>query len=259
MPENELKEKLSLVPALDKAISIFEYLQKNPACTLSRICRDLAFPKTSVFQILKVLCRRGYARMDENGAYRLGLKFCEIANSVLLDTDIRNEALPYLHELMRSTRQTCHLAVRQDDTAVYAAKILYEGSSVVHSWIGKTLNMHATSLGRCLIAWESPEEIERLLRIYPLQAYTPHTVTDHQAYLDILARTRERGWAEEREENRIGVHCLGVPVRDVTKKVVAAISVSGMAAEITGETREMLLRELRKAGSALSASLGYQP
>lgn len=257
MPTSINKEERSLVPSLDRALSILEYMEKHGACTLTRLSNDLCFPKTSVHQILKVLARRGYIRDNGSKAYKLGLKFFELGNNVLQEIDIRDEASPYLHELMRETKMTCHLAIRNGNEAIYIAKIMFQHSSVVNSWVGKRLSLYTTALGRCLMAWEDAEEIDNLLANFPIKKATEKSLSTPEEYLAILEKTRANGWAEECGENRIGVQCVAAPIRDITKKVIAAISVSGLSAEINETLHLKIARLVKRTGERLSSALGY--
>jgi len=247
----------SLVPALDKAISILEYLEKQKKASLAQISKDLGIAKTSAYQILKVLCRRGYLDSCNDNTYKLSIKLFELGNKVLLDTDIRSEVHPFLYTLMNKLKQTCHLGIIQGFNGIYVSKELYQGSSIINSWVGKSFYLHSTALGRCLLAWKNQQNLEYILQNISFDKITKNTVCDINQFMDILRDTRTKGWAEEIEETRIGIRCIAVPIRDVTKNVIASVSVSGLSAEFIGETRLNIISQLVKTGTQISHSLGY--
>jgi DNA-binding IclR family transcriptional regulator len=56
---------------------------------------------------------------------------------------------------------------------------------------------------------------------------TIHTIGSIEQYLEELETVRQVGFAVDREESSIGVHCISAPVRSKRGEVIAAISVSG--------------------------------
>jgi DNA-binding IclR family transcriptional regulator len=67
-----------------------------------------------------------------------------------------------------------------------------------------------------------------------------------------LKSIRERGNAIDNEENEEGIRCVGVAVRDHTRRPVAAISVSGRAFRFGRGNIAGIARSLRRAAEALS-------
>src|SRR5207248_2226636 len=63
------------------------------------------------------------------------------------------------------------------------------------------------------------------LHAAPLDALTPHTITDRSQLAAELDRVRRRGWAEAVNEREVGVASIAAPVRDISGEVVAAISI----------------------------------
>ena len=253
------KSRKYMVPAILKCFDIVEFVAENQRVTLVAICRGLGLPKTSVYQILNTLCERGYLLYSPvDGTYCLSLRFFSLGNRALLNVDIRLEAQPLLYELMMEARQTCHLGILEGHEAIYLAKAFYEGSAVVNSWVGKRLNLQTTAMGRVLLAWRPAAEALELLRRNPPGQLTPNTVADPQEYLRGLAQVRQRGWAEENGENRVGIRCVAAPVRDVTGQVVAAVGISGLAAEITDDALPPLSEKLCQAADKLSQRLGHR-
>jgi DNA-binding IclR family transcriptional regulator len=71
---------------------------------------------------------------------------------------------------------------------------------------------------------------------------------------------RRRGYAVEREELAVGLACIAAPIRDRTRRVVAAISLSGPLSAIQLEACEpALARDVIECADHVSAKLGYIP
>jgi DNA-binding IclR family transcriptional regulator len=92
-----------------------------------------------------------------------------------------------------------------------------------------------------------------------LRRFAKATRTDIDELLKEIASVRELGYATDLEEFEEGLRCIGAPVRDYTRKVVGAISVSGPAHRLTDERIATVVGpELDRAGKALSARLGFR-
>jgi DNA-binding IclR family transcriptional regulator len=94
--------------------------------------------------------------------------------------------------------------------------------------------IHATAAGKSLVAYDSEEEIRKR---FPgtLQKYTSSTITTVEGLLKDLEKVRDVGYATDLEEFEEGLRCIASPVRDYTRKVVGALSISGPANRLTDE------------------------
>jgi len=135
-----------------------------------------------------------------------------------------------------------------------------EASATVRviSRVGLHMPVHATAAGKALVCHESEEELRRRFA-GGLKGYTKNTITDLDALLADLARARERGYATDLEEFEEGLRCVGAPIRDYTRKVIGALSVSGPAHRLTDEKIEATLGpQVVRAAGELSSRLGYR-
>jgi len=56
----------------------------------------------------------------------------------------------------------------------------------------------------------------------------------------VIRNVRREGHSVDLEELNEGIHCMGAPIRDVTKKVIAAISISAPAIRLTKQKMKRL-------------------
>lgn len=263
--QSELKQtdqtsKKYLVPAVMKAFDIIEFISERGQASLTDIYKELNLPKTSAYQIINTLQERGYLLYSpDKGSYSFSFRFLGLGNRVLAGLDLRDEAQPILQKLMADVRQTCHLAVLEGFDAVYLAKAFYTGSAVINSWVGKRLNLQTTAMGRVLLAWKDPEQVLALLHRNPPVQRTPKTILDPLKFMETLPLVRERGWAEENGENVVGLRCIAAPVRNVSGRVVAAMGISGLSAELTDQALPAMSMRLLQAADELSRRLGHLP
>ena len=118
--------------------------------------------------------------------------------------------------------------------------------------------IHATAAGKALVAFDSDDELRKLF-FNGLPRFTKATRTDVEEFIKEVGVVRERGYAVDLEEFEEGLRCIGAPVRDYTRKVVGAISVSGPAHRLSDDRISGVLGpELDRAGKALSARIGFR-
>jgi DNA-binding IclR family transcriptional regulator len=89
--------------------------------------------------------------------------------------------------------------------------------------VGQPFPLHSSGLGKALLAFAEPGEVDRILA-RPLKAYTPMTIVDPDKLKTELAEVRQRGYAQEREETFRGIMCLAAPVLGPGGTCVGAVS-----------------------------------
>jgi len=257
-PKNSASPKKGYqVPAVMRALDIIEFLGGKSEASFTEIFTGLGLPKSSAYQILNTLAKRGYVRHSgDSTKYSLGLRLFELGNQAATRVDIRTEAIPVLRDLMEKTTETCNLGVLDGTEGVYLAKV--EGTRPVrlNSWEGKRMHLHCTAMGKVLLAWQEPKELERLLDQLTLIRSTESTITDRTKLKDNLELVRQRGWALDDQENEPHIRCLAAPVYNIKGGVSAAISISGLAGQFDGEYLLKLADFVKKACAELSRKLG---
>lgn len=116
--------------------------------------------------------------------------------------------------------------------------------------------MHASGIGKALLAEMDDARLQRALAGKTLTAFTPHSITHLDALRADLAQVRARGYAVDAEERNIGMRCIAAPVFDIHQEAVAGISVSGPTSRVGLEDIERLSVAVRAAAADLSATLG---
>jgi DNA-binding IclR family transcriptional regulator len=101
------------------------------------------------------------------------------------------------------------------------------------------------------------EELEHYIP-RELTNFTPNTITDREKLRRHLEEVVEKGYAIDNEELDMGVRCVGAPIRDYTRRIVGAVSISGPSMRFTDERMEKeLIPLVTRAGEEISSKLGY--
>ncbi len=246
-------------PAVARAVAALNALARSSeGLTLSALARELGEPKSTLHGVLVTLVESGLLVRDEaSKRYRLGPHVLALAGAYARQSDLLRAFADVARPLARELGETIQLAILQGRDVLYIGK--QEGTQWVRlaSEVGTRLPAHATSLGKCLLAWLPPEELEQLLAEGPLVALTPRTITDPAVLRCELAQVREQGYAIDRGETLPDVWCFGAPVRDAHGAVVAAVSISVPVTRIDAERTEELVVAVQQVAAELSRRLGY--
>lgn len=235
-----------------RTAELLDYLARNEGPhSLTDLQQQLGYPKSSLHVLLRTLVDLGWLETDITGTlYRIGMRALLVGTSYI-DTDevvrLSREILDWVAE---QTTETVHLARLDGVDVVYLATRASTHYLRPFSRVGRRLPAYATSLGKALLAIRSDDEVRGLLPD-PLEALTPNTLTDVGALFADLARTRERGYSIDLEENTLGLMCFGVavPYREPPRD---AISCSVPVARMNPEREQQIPRILLEASARLT-------
>ena len=250
---------MPIIQSVERALKILDLFDEYTSeLKITEISQQMNMNKSTVHSLLKTLQKHHYIQQDEaNGKYKLGLKLFERGNLALLTLDIRSVARKYLIELSRRTGHTLHLVVLDGKEGVYIDKIEGTSGPVRHSKIGRRAPIHSTGVGKALAAFIPEEELNKLLIGYVFEKRTENTILTQFDYLQELEKIREKGYAIDAEENEPGITCLAVPIRDMTRQVIAAFSIS-MPTPQMNEQSETIVSLMSEAGNKISKELGFK-
>lgn len=261
MKHNEsYRKKFYRVQALDRALDILGcFTFQNREMSLSEIVQCTGLNKTTAKRLVSNLTFRGYLKQDlKTKRYQLGLRLFELGGIVFSSFSLRKAADPYISRLQYETGATVLLGVMIEDHLVYVDKREGNGMIRISSDIGWRRNLHYGMLGMVLMAYISPEKVRDILKKYPLEAHTPFSITDEDAFSLRLEKIRKDGYILEREEAVEGIMGIAAPIRDYSRQVVAAL---GVALPIGQRSKEgeipRIVDLIKSTTDAISSDLGY--
>ena len=249
-----------IITSLQRALDVLSLFgPQTPELGITDIAKALDLHKSTAFGLVYTLQRNGYiAQNPENRRYHLGLQLIERAGVLLDQIEIRKIALPELEYLRDWSSESVNLAIMEDNQIIYIERLLPDRSLGFRNHIGKRAWAHSTALGKAILSHLPPQEARQLLDAYPLQAMTPHTITDIGVLMDQFAQFREQGYAIEREENEIGGLCISAPIHNFSARPVAAVSVSFPLSRLDEGKVAFYGSEIRAVAQNISVNLGYR-
>ena len=115
--------------------------------------------------------------------------------------------------LRASTGETVQLAVLDGCESVYVDRLESPHTVRIFARVGTRLPAPTTSTGKVLLAALPPDELDARLQMWSPRRITPYTIVDEATLRTRLREIAARGWAENREESRIGVVSVGAGAR----------------------------------------------
>ena len=221
-----------------KAFQVLDLFRDQPVVGAAECARILGMPRASAYRMLISLVEAGALELTPSGHYRLTLKMFELGLHVPRQRWLYDAAYLAMERLVSRTKLSAHLAVRDGLQLVYVAKLRHAPDRT-SARAGERNWLHATAIGKVLLAYAPPQIIKDLLE-EGLRPFTPHTITTREQLRDQLEQIRIEGCAYDREERTIGLVSVAVPIRDRGGETVASMSVLGPV-----ETYRQRLDQLR--------------
>jgi IclR family transcriptional regulator, KDG regulon repressor len=249
-----------IIQSVSHALDVLEQFRgEEDELGVTELSKRLKLHKNNVFRILATLQSRSYIEQNKsNENYRLGVKCLELGQTFILQRGMLKQSRAILSELAEQSGETSYISILRANEVVYIDTVETSSTVRVVSRLGLHMPTHATAAGKALIAFESDAEIRSRFG-KELPRYTDNTFSSVEELLRDLEKVRKKGFATDLEEFEMGLRCIAAPVRDYTRKVIGAVSVSGPAHRLTDERiAQTVGAEVVRAGKELSARLGHR-
>jgi IclR family acetate operon transcriptional repressor len=259
LPGAAAPEERGTVQSVQRSLELFERLvAAEDELGLRELSEASGLPIGTVHRLLSVLVARGYVRQNPaTRRYTVGFGALDLAERIRNRGGLAQQAQPFLRELVRLTGESANLAVLDGTQAVYLAQVAPPRIVRMFTEVGNRVPLYASGTGKVLLAHLPADQREALLVQLELKQFTPTTVTDREQLRIELDRIRQQGYARDHGEFEEGVQCVALPVRDASRQVVAALSVSGPSSRLTRERADAWLPQMKDMAMDFSHALGY--
>lgn len=242
---------------VERAMEILQFVsQKNEGVTIQEIADKLQIPKSSAFVIVKTLLSERYIepmRYNEK-RYKIGIKLYTLGMRYVSEMNIVDLCSMYLNPLADKYHKTAFVGVLEGTSIVYIYKYSGEGVVLAACALGSRKEVHATALGKAILAFSTPEERRAILDSIELLPVTERTITSRPVLEEELSLTRTRGFSRDIKENESVTICCGAPIFDYTGHCIAAISLSDIYTHNIDE--DAVAKDLVRAAAQISQGLG---
>lgn len=248
-------ERHALPPSMIERVSLIMDCFDRPHTrrALEQIAQQTGLPRSTAYRILEQLVRLRWLQRTASG-YRLGERALCLGGREIGHDALRAAAAPVLLDLALRTELVVHLAVLDGPEVYYLDKIGGRAAADVPSRVGGRAPASCTALGKAMLAWLPPEQIDA--EYSPgLVRRTQRSIGDGAVLHQQLARIRRAGGvAYERGECVPGIGCAAAAVRGPDGPV-GAISLVGAADAALERVAPQLIQAVRKVSGEVHGYL----
>ncbi len=248
------------IQSVNRALSLIcLFTHGSPRLGITEISKALGLPKPTVHGLVRTLVKQGFVQQDpQTRKYRLGLKIYELGIVLAGSLDINQRGAGVAYQLAKQTGLVSRIAIWDLDSALLTVNIEPRSHLLFAHQIGPRIPAYCSAVGKALLAFLEPRELQGYVDRVKLKPLTANTITQKKQLLKEIEETRRRGYSMDREENLLGLACIGIPIFGSGGHLEGAMSLSGDAKDIY-KRMKTLLPELLKTGQEISRSLGYFP
>lgn len=226
--------------------------------TVADVAARTGLTRAVARRYLLTLQELGYV-VHDGSHFTLTPRILDLGFTYLATVDVANIAQPFMERIVHTLRESCSIAVLDGRDAVYVARVAAKRIMSINLVVGSRLPAHATSMGKVLLAYLPPQQLDEFFAGGPLRRLTSRTIVDEQLLRQALDQVRARGWAFADQETEDGVRTVAVPLFGRNLRVEAAMNVSGHAARVPmKELRGRYLSVLGEAAAEISRALGAE-
>lgn len=241
----------------DRALDILSLFEDDRlTVTGADVASALAVAKSTAYRYLQSLTRSGFLEeFEPRGGFRLGPRVYELARLARKGVGLSDLARPVMRDLAEATGETVLLTRRSGywvvclelEESVKPVRLSYER--------GHVLPPNAGAAAQVLLAWESPEFIDKMFSEVRFEKFTAKTLTDARKLQQRLEDIRGTGYAVSRGELDADVVGIAAPIRDHSNNVAAAISIAALGTHVPKQREKGVVGEVRRAAARVSEGL----
>ncbi|MDQ0618282.1 IclR family transcriptional regulator [Arthrobacter globiformis] len=254
MAGNNAKAGLSVV---SKTVAILgAFSGERTELGLTELSHATGMPTSTVHRLVQELVQCGALERTATGRYVVGLKLWGIASRTPYSYALSDAAMPYLQQLLETTRGHAHLAALHGQSALVLEKLSWAESEQTISRIGSNLPLHATATGQVLLAY-APRALQEEVLAGPLPAFTSRTITDPLMFRRLLAMIRHQAVSRSLGELVPGLDACAAPVFWPDRQIAGSIGSVVVSGSCPPADLEAAVRKAAKGLSGFLESPDY--
>ena len=231
-----MDENKGKVKSLSKAIDLLDILSASRrALSLSELSERAGYPKSTTHALASTLRDRGLLRQLQNGDYALGMRLFEYGSAVSRGFDISELSRPYLESLSSLTGANSVISLLDGESAVSFDYAVSSSGVQILPEIGVKLPLHCTSQGKLMLAYLPQSRAQSVFRRQSMRPFTRHTIIDRGHLQQQLEDIRQKGYAVEDGEYKVGLRSVSAPVFDANGDLKYALTTIGFFRKVSAD------------------------
>jgi IclR family acetate operon transcriptional repressor len=245
------------IAVVGNALDLITTLSTERTISTATAARLLGISRSTAYRILITLATHNFVTYDRSTrVWSIGPELARTL-PVVTETQLHSIASPSMRRLLAEEQETVNLAVFANNEITYAHILESPLPFRMSNIPGEKAPMHATALGKAILAAHPEKDWPRLVSGLALESITENTITDPDDLLTDLAVIRERGWAEDRGETSLGVVCFGAAIRGPSGTPLGGLSISVPEVRLGPERATRLGNRVVEETGKISTEIGF--
>ncbi|WP_405624368.1 IclR family transcriptional regulator [Streptomyces sp. NBC_00076] len=214
--------------SVTRSLRVLEAVAQHQPVTVGELTKLFGLPKSTVQRTLITLAEAGWLRANRKDTTRweIGARVLAVRPAALQGSSLFAAAREPMIRLRDAVNETIHLSVPDAlHGMVVVDRVDCDHPVRTFHAIGDTSPLHATAVGRAVLAHLPKQDVEELITggLERFSDTTPADPDDLRAELD---RIRTDGYAVNRNQYRPGVCAVAAPVLDEDGTPLATVAIS---------------------------------
>jgi len=243
--------------SLKKGIDALFFLASRKSAGVTELADELKVNKSTAFRILDTFLKANMVEKNKDTLkYRLGPGILRLSEQYYKNFNIIEAARPVMERLVADIHESVHLCVLANNSAVVIEQIMSNSRLMVNAKVGNNEPLHCSAVGKCLLAFASEENREKLSSNLLFDIFTEKSIRDKDALNAEIERVRELGFAMDDEELSRDVRCVAVPIFDGHGMCTHSLGASGAVSRMTREKIDMIVPLMLDAVNSICVNKG---
>ncbi len=247
----------STIRALDRGILLLRALARDGAVTLTDLALSVGMPPSSAHRVLTTLQKHSFVELDEpTQQWTIGIEAFRVGSAYLARNNLIDAARKVMRPLMEETGETANIGIADNGDVVFVSQI--ETYSPIRAFFrpGTRSHMHASGIGKVLLANMPRKNLETVLQQKGLPEFTPNSLTSPADLFTDLETIRARGWSLDDEEHYTGMRCVAAAIFNAYGEAIAGLSVSGPTVRFSDNTVLEFGPRVMRAANEVTVAIG---
>ncbi len=244
------------VNSLVKGLEVLKaFGRHHQPMNITEVASETGLTPASARRMLLTLTGLGYVE-KEGKRFRVGPKVLDLGYSYMASTPLWQIVQPAIERLSESLKVSTSVAVLDGCEIVFTVRANTRHVSSVLVSTGTRQPAHVTSMGRVLLAFLTPEQLDATLSLAKFERYTEKSLTDEAKLRLILKEVRLQNYAIVDSEWEAGLKAVAVPLRNKRGDVVAAMNAAVYHSPLdTSYLKENVLPAMFEAAAQIRVNL----
>lgn len=248
------------IQSLARAFSILEAIaEERDGIGLANLSKSVNLHNSTTFHLVKTMVKLGYVHQDKQSKrYRLGRPLYQLAAATMGQVQLANVSKHFVGILAERTGETAHFAVPSQNSVFILSKVDGTSAFRLSEGMGAVRPSHCTAIGKVILAYLEPDQLQRYFASASLDSYTPATITSRDRLTAELETIRAQGIAFDDAEYHPELRCAAVPVLDMNGELAGSLGISGAVWRLSFSVLQSKVSILQEVSGDMSAELGHR-